>query len=77
MLAEGLFAIARGEGLHGKPVREADRIRAHELLLAYGWGKPAAFMPIEGADPLEHDEVAAAIREIADELSARRERPSQ
>jgi hypothetical protein len=29
-------------------------------------------MPIEGADPLEHDEVAAAIQEIADELQARR-----
>jgi hypothetical protein len=72
MLAEGLLAIARGEGLQGKPVREADRIRAFELLLAYGWGKPAAFMPIEGTDPLEHDEVATAIQEIADELSARR-----
>jgi hypothetical protein len=29
-------------------------------------------MPIEGADPLEQDEVAEAIQEIADELSARR-----
>ena len=71
-LAEGLLAIAEGQGLHGKPVRDADRIRAYELLFAYGWGKPAAFMPIEGADPLEHDEVAAAIQEIADELQERR-----
>ncbi len=23
-----------------------------ELLLAYGWGKPPEFVPIEGADPL-------------------------
>jgi Family of unknown function (DUF5681) len=36
------------------------------------WGKPAAFMPIEGADPLEHDEVAGAIQAIADELQERR-----
>ena len=71
-LAEGLLAIASGKGLNGKPVRDADRIRAYELLLAYGWGKPAAFMPIERADPLEHDEVAAAIQEIADELHTRR-----
>jgi hypothetical protein len=72
MLAEGLLAIARGEGLNGKPVREADRIRAFELLLAYGWGKPAAFMPIEGGNPLEHDEVADAIQAIANELRVTR-----
>ena len=72
MLAEGLLAIAEGRGLNGKPVRDADRIRAFELLLAYGWGKPAAFMPIEGADPLGQDEVAEAIQTIADELKERR-----
>ena len=51
MLIEGLLAIARGEGVgvNRKPVRAADQIRAYELLLAYGWGKPAAFVPIEGA----------------------------
>jgi hypothetical protein len=32
---------------NGKPVREADRIRAAELLLAYGWGKPPEFAAIE------------------------------
>jgi hypothetical protein len=72
MLAEGLLAIARGEGLNGKPVRDADRIRAYELLLAYGWGKPPQFAAVEGADPLEQDEVAEAIQQIADELHARR-----
>ena len=56
----------------GKPVRPADQIRAYELLLAYGWGKPVGFVPIDGADPLEHDEVAAEIRSIAEQL--RRER---
>ena len=74
MLVEGLLAIARGEGVgvNAKAVRPADQIRAYELLLAYGWGKPAAFAPIEGADPLEMDEVAAEIRSIAEQL--RRER---
>src|SRR5262249_41507425 len=71
-LVEGLLAIAEGRGLHGKPVREADRIRAIELLLAYGWGKPAGFANIEGADPLEHDDVAEAIATLVDELAARR-----
>ena len=66
-LAEGLLAIAKGEGLHGKPVRDADRIRAYELLLAYGWGKPPAFAAIEGADPLEHDEVSEAITALVEE----------
>ena len=71
-IAEGLLGIAEGRGVNGKPVREADRIRAYELLLAYGWGKPAAFMPIEGADPLEMDEVTTEIARLVDELSARR-----
>jgi hypothetical protein len=73
VLVEGLLEIARGEGLHGKPVRDADRIRAYELVLAYGWGKPPAFAPIEAADPLELDEVAHEIQRIADDLSAKRE----
>ena len=73
-LVEGLLAIARGEGVgvNGKPPRPADRIRAYEALLAYGWGKPAAFSPIEGADPLEMDEVAAEIRSIAEQLKRER-----
>jgi Family of unknown function (DUF5681) len=71
-LVEGLLAIARGEGLNGKPVREADRIRAYELLLAYGWGKPPEFVPIEGANPLEHDDVDQAIASLVDELVRKR-----
>ena len=62
-----------GGALHGKPVCAADQIRASELLLAYGWGKPAAFAPIEGANPLGDGEVEAEIRRIAEEL--RRDRP--
>jgi len=52
--------------------READRIAAIRELLDRGWGKAPAFANIEGADPLGQDEVAEAIQEIADELSARR-----
>ena len=74
VLVEGLLAIAAGEGAGGKPARAADQIRAYEVLLAYGWGKPATFVPIEGVDPLEHDEVAQEIRAIAEQLS--RERPA-
>jgi hypothetical protein len=59
-------------GLNGKPVRDADRIRATDLLLAYGWGKPPEFAAIEGADPLEHYEVTEAIASLVDELSQRR-----
>ena len=57
---------------NGKAPRPADQIRAHELLRAYGWAKPVAFAPIEGADPLEQDELAAEIRSIDEQL--RRER---
>jgi Family of unknown function (DUF5681) len=70
MLAEGLLAIARGGDVHGKPARAADQIRASELLLAYGWGKPAGFAAIEGHDPLEQDTLAAEAERIAAELRA-------
>lgn len=69
-LVEGLLAIAEGRGLNGKPVRDADRIRAYELVLAYGWGKPPAFANIEGADPLEQDEVTVAIQGLVAQLRA-------
>ena len=49
-----------------------DRIAAVKELLDRGWGKAPAFSPIEGRDPLEEDEISNAIREIADELAARR-----
>ena len=73
VLVEGLLAIAAGEGVGGKPARTADQIRATELLLAYGWGKPATFVHVEGVDPLGQNEVEAEIERIANEL--RRERP--
>jgi hypothetical protein len=58
--------------LRDASARNADRIAAIRELLDRGWGKAAAFASIEGTDPLERDEVAEAIQEIADELSARR-----
>jgi hypothetical protein len=53
-------------------VRPADRIQAVRALIEHGWGKAASFAAIEGADPLEQDEVAAEIRSIAAQLEADR-----
>ena len=57
-LTEGLLAIANGEGLHGKPVRDADRIKAYELLLSYGWGKPPPFAAMTAVDRAGSSRVA-------------------
>jgi hypothetical protein len=68
-----LLEIAGGGSANGKPARPADQIRAAELLLAYGWGKPPATTAPEGYDPLEVDSITAEARAIVDELTARRE----
>jgi hypothetical protein len=67
-LAQILLGIARD-----KNARKADRIHAIQELMDRGWGKAPAFALIEGADPLELDEVSEAIASLVDELSARRE----
>lgn len=69
MAAAGLLEIAEGK-VPG--VRPADRIAAWRELLDRGYGKAPAFAAIEGHDPLELDEVSAAIQQIADELEQRR-----
>ena len=61
--ALGLLELARDER-----VRPADRISAWNALLDRGYGKAASFAAIEGADPLEQDEVAAEIAQIAQQL---------
>jgi hypothetical protein len=66
-LVDMLDAVARDPD-----VRPADRIQAVRALIEHGWGKAASFAAIEGADPLEMDEVAAEIRAIADELEKQR-----
>jgi hypothetical protein len=38
-----------------------------------GWGNPAMYAEIEGADPLGMDEVGEAIARVADELRGQRE----
>lgn len=38
-----------------------------------GWGKPAMYAEIEGADPPGMDEVGEAIARVADELREKRE----
>jgi hypothetical protein len=44
--------------------RDADRLRASELLADRGWGKVAAFQPIEEDDPLSLADLEAAAEEF-------------
>jgi hypothetical protein len=67
-LAQGLLEIAEDP-----KVRPRDRIAAYSELLDRGWGKAPVFAEIEGADPLEMDEVAREIQAIAHELAALRD----
>jgi hypothetical protein len=67
-LAQVLLEIAEDP-----KARNADRVAASRELLDRGWGKAPAFSNIEGADPLETDEVAHEIQRIADDLRAKRE----
>ena len=72
-LANLLFDIA--ENISGKE-RSADRIKATTELMDRGWGKAPSYAPIEGADPLEKSALDMAIRDIADQLVARRAHPT-
>ena len=77
MLVEGLLAIARGEGagsvgVNAKAPRPPTRFARMSSFSRTDGGSQAAFAPIEGANPLGDDEVAAEIRSIAEQL--RRER---
>ena len=55
--------------------RDRDRISAARELIDRGWGKAVGYADIEGADPLERDELDAAIIAIAEQLRA--ERPAK
>lgn len=72
-LVRGLLEIA-STGLlpNGKAAAGGDIVNAHRALLEHGWGKAPAFANIEGADPLERDELDGAILEIAESLRAER-----
>lgn len=55
------------------------RLKASQFLAERGWGKPAAFAPVEDENPLEWseaqaDELAASFDARLDEVAARRER---
>ena len=65
--AQGLLEIAR------TAKRDADRIAAWRELLDRGWGKAVGYADIEGANPLEQDEVQAEIRAIAEALERERD----
>lgn len=62
--------------LEDPTARNADRISAAREILDRGWGKAPAYAPIEGGDPLEANELDKAIRDIADQLVARRAHPT-
>lgn len=62
--------------LEDPSARNADRINAAREILDRGWGKAPAFAPIEGGDPLEANELDKAIRDIADQLVAKRAHPT-
>jgi hypothetical protein len=66
-LVQGLLEIAEDP-----KVRPRDRIAAYSEILNRGWGKAPAYAAIEGADPLDQDEIADAIAGLVDELSKRR-----
>jgi hypothetical protein len=62
--------------LEDPEARNTDRIAAAKEIFDRGWGKAPAFAPIEGGDPLEASELDQAIRDIADQLVARRAHPT-
>lgn len=69
-IANVLFDI-----LEDEKAKDSDRISAAKELFDRGWGRAPAFAPIEGGDPLESSELDKAIRDIADQLIARRAHP--
>jgi hypothetical protein len=70
-LVQGLLEIAEDP-----KVRPRDRIAAYHEILNRGWGRAPAYANIEGADPLEQDEIAEAISGLVDELARRRDTAS-
>jgi hypothetical protein len=67
-LAQGLLEIAENPKANNR-----DRVAAYRELLDRGWGKAPAFAAMDASDPLELDDIAREIQQIADELRARRE----
>ena len=72
--------MLRGGATDGATERVADAgvstagLKTSMRELDRSWGKAPEFASIEGADPLELDEVAAEVRSIADELRVRDEK---
>lgn len=53
--------------------KDSDRIAAGREILDRGWGKSAAYAPVEEGDPLELDVSESAIGRLVDDLASRRE----
>lgn len=67
--AAELLADAFWDIFSDKTQKTADRIQAGKVILAYGYGKPPEFAPIEETDPLELSDDAVA--ELAQSFDAR------
>jgi hypothetical protein len=62
--------------LEDPSARNTDRIAAAREIFDRGWGKAPAYAPIEGGDPLEESDLDRAIKDIADQLTAKRAHPT-
>jgi hypothetical protein len=62
--------------LEDPSARNTDRIAAAREIFDRGWGKAPAYAPIEGGDPLEESDLDKAIKDIADQLTAKRAHPT-
>lgn len=62
--------------LEDPSARNTDRIAAAREIFDRGWGKAPAYAPIEGGDPLEESDLDKAIRDIADQLTAKKAHPT-
>lgn len=67
LLVDILLSVAQDE-----TQRASDRTNAARALIEHGWGKPPAFAAIEGADPLELDEISEAIAAVVARLTENR-----
>ena len=62
--------------LEDETARDNDRIGAARELLDRGWGKAPAYAPILDTDPLEQSDLDKAIRDIAEQLVAKKAHPT-
>ena len=72
-LVAAQIKVAKGLKVAGQKPTIRDMLQAREWLTERGWGKAAAFAPIEGENPLELSDIDRSVAAVVDELAARRE----